>query len=256
MEFAVGWMALLKLIVEILLISAVNRLCKCNTEILRILGAAVFSAIFSVACLIEGFKFLANPIWKILSLTAFVLIAFGINVKALHRGAVYLLLAAAIGSLTSGGGSADMRGVLEAAISICVMCVFVTGERGTCTDIPVELSYNGKSIKLNALHDTGNMLTDPISGKPVLVIDANAAEELTGLTSKQLHSPTETICAGLVPGLRLIPYKTIGSKGGFLLALKLNNVRIGSWRGSSLVAFAPEAIENRGKYQALTGGII
>ena len=104
-----------------------------------------------------------------------------------------------------------------------------------------------------ALRDTGNTLRDPITGGEVLVIGADAAGELTGLTQAQLRNPIDSL--GTIPGLRLIPYHSIGNEGGFLLALKLQNVKIGSWKGSSLVAFAPEGLNLEGTYQALTGGV-
>jgi len=85
------------------------------------------------------------------------------------------------------------------------------------------------------------------------VIGADAAQQLTGLTREQLLTPVETI--GILPGLRLIPYHSVGSSG-FLLALRLRDVKIGSWRGSTLVAFAPERLSMEGAYQALTGGAI
>ena len=58
---------------------------------------------------------------------------------------------------------------------------------------------------------------------------------------------------GVLPGLRLVPYHSVG-KSSFLLAIRLQNVKIGSWQGSSLVAFAPEGLSKEGAYQALTGG--
>ena len=89
------------------------------------------------------------------------------------------------------------------------------------------------------------------SGQDFLLC-ADAAGELTGLTQAQLRNPIDSL--GTIPGLRLIPYHSIGNEGGFLLALKLQNVKIGSWKGSSLVAFAPEGLNSEGTYQALTGG--
>ena len=87
----------------------------------------------------------------------------------------------------------------------------------------------------------------------VLVIDVDAAERLIGLSRHQLCCPVDTI--GMLPGLRLIPYKSVGGSG-FLLAMRLSDVKVGSWKGSGLVAFSPEVLSAEGSYQALTGGII
>jgi hypothetical protein len=79
------------------------------------------------------------------------------------------------------------------------------------------------------------------------------ARQLTGLTLTQLQKPAENI--GSLPGLRLIPYRAVGQSSGLLLALRLPCV-IGTWKGNSLVAFAPEGLSPDGAYQALTGGIV
>ena len=102
-----------------------------------------------------------------------------------------------------------------------------------------------------ALRDTGNCLIDPITGGSVLVIGAQAAEKLTGLTAGQLKDPLRTM--GQLPGLRLIPYKTIGNTG-FLLALKIPEAKIGNRQGSTIVAFSPLILGTN--YQALTGGTV
>jgi iron complex outermembrane receptor protein len=93
------------------------------------------------------------------------------------------------------------------------------------------------------------------TGVPLINFDystsiSHVSEYVDVLSADQLRKPLETI--GLLPGLRLIPYKTISGRG-FLLAMPMQNVKIGSYRGSSLVAFSPESIGN-GNYQALTGG--
>ena len=117
----------------------------------------------------------------------------------------------------------------------------------------MELYYGKKHLSLTALQDTGNTLRDPITGCQVLVVGADVARELTGLSYEQLRTPVESV--GALPGLRLIPYHSVGSNS-FMLAMRMQKVKIGKWQGSSLVAFAPEGLNAEGAYQALTGGIV
>ena len=119
--------------------------------------------------------------------------------------------------------------------------------------MPVELAYGDKHLHITALQDTGNTLRDPVTGRDVLVVGADVASELIGLTPHQLQSPVESV--GVLPGLRLIPYHSVGTRS-FMLAMRLQNVKIGTWQGSSLVAFAPEGLSSEGTYQALTGGLV
>lgn len=152
-------------------------------------------------------------------------------------------------------GRGGIAGILSAAGILLVLCV--TGFRnrlGTVTYLPVELSYGSIHMHLTALQDTGNTLRDPVTGGQVLVVEAAVAEKLTGLTPAQLRTPVESM--GVIPGLRLIPFRSVGKESGFLLALRLQNVKIGNWRGSTLVAFAPDGFGKEGAYQALTGGTV
>ena len=79
-------------------------------------------------------------------------------------------------------------------------------------------------------------------------------EKLFGLTAQQLSSPAETLAAGLAPGMRLIPYRTVGRQGAMMLAARLRDAKVGSWRGNVLVAFAPECFGKADSYQMLVGG--
>ena len=76
-----------------------------------------------------------------------------------------------------------------------------------------------------------------------------ASEKLTGLEREMLRDPVSAM--EKLPGLRLIPYKTVGNSG-FLLALLITEAKIGNQQGSAIVAFSPQNFGS--KYQALTGG--
>lgn len=252
-HMTVGMMSVvLRFSVEVLLLFAASRLCKGRIDVWRIPAAALVSAAYSAVCLSAGGGFPALPACRILVLAVTVWLAFGFGRLTLYRGCVYLLLSAAIGGLSSGMEWKELWTLLAGAYCLCIVCVFVSGGGTGETTVPVEVSYGGKKLCLTALRDTGNTLRDPLTGNPVLVIGADSAVKLTGLSMQQLKNPAETLCTGNIPGLRLIPYKTICNGGGMLLALKLKNVRIGTWRGNSLVAFAPETIGNG--YEALMGG--
>ena len=106
---------------------------------------------------------------------------------------------------------------------------------------------------------TCGMLIDYLvnTGKsPVLVVDADAGKALLGLTPQQLANPVEAVATASVPGLRLLPYRSIGSPQGMLAAIRLQNTKIGDFRGSTVVAFAPQKLDSEGIYRGLTGGIV
>ena len=249
-----GGVMLMNFLVDFLLLMAAGRLCNYPAKILRAVAGGVLGGLYAAFCLLPGFAFLGKFIWRMVSLGVMAAAAYGYSVSALRRGMVFALLSLAMGSAVMGIGYGGALGVVGTAGILCILCYFgFRGGLGRTTYIPVELSYGNKHLCLTALQDTGNTLRDPVTGQQVLVIGADAAQKLTGLTQTQLRSPVESL--GAIPGLRLIPYHSIAN-GGFLLALRLKSVKIGSWKGSTLVAFAPEGLSGEGAYQALTGGAL
>lgn len=245
---------LLNFLVDFLLLLAAGRLCGYPVKPIRAAAGGLLGGLYAACCLLPGFSFLGNFLWRVVSLGAMAVIAYGCTYSALRRGLVFAFLCLALGGAVLGIGQGGIPGILGAAGILCLLCSFGFRERiGGATYIPVELSYGDSCLRLTALQDTGNTLRDPVTGRQVLIIGADAAQKLTGLTQIQLQNPVESLSA--LPGLRLIPYHSVGC-GGFLLAMRLQNVKIGAWHGDTLVAFAPEGLNREGAYQALTGGTL
>lgn len=237
---------LMVLTVNILLLFAADRLLGANTGLLRILAGATLGVAFAGLSMISGFAFLKHYLWRLCALVLSACMAYGFSRRTVPRLLLYLLLQLSLGGIT--GSAEEMPSMALGAAGICFACLTV-GKRQVV--IPVELTYGTQTVHITALRDTGNALRDPITGKQVLVVDADVAQKLTGLTPAQLADPVGTI--GRVPGLRLIPYQTVGNTG-FLLALPVSNAKIGSRQGSTLVAFSPLTFHHH--YQALTGGTL
>lgn len=215
--------------------------------------AALIAGIHSGAAMLPSLYFLGNWLWRVVFFCVICAVAFGMDMSALRKGVLFVLLRLALDGVGAGLGQGGFWTVTVGAMGLFVLCV--VGFRGNLGKryIPVELNHNGRQVHLTALHDTGNILHDPLTGQSVMVVGPGVATQLTGLTREQLRRPAATMMA--LPGLRLIPYKTVSEPNGLLLALRCSNVRIGHWKGSCLVAFAPEGLEG-GEFQALTGGVV
>lgn len=248
---------ILNFAVDFLLLLATNRLAGFPPSVAACALAAALGAVYAGACFLPGFGFLGNTLWRTVSLCLMSGIAFGWNRTALRRGVLFVLLSMALGGIALGLGKKGFAGIVASAGGLALLCLLgFHGKVGASRFVPVELCYGGKSLRLTALRDTGNTLCDPVTGQQVLVTGAEVAQELTGLTKAQLRDPVATLCASPIPGLRLIPYKAVGNDRGMLLALRFPAVKVGSWQGSSLVAFTPEGLERNGAYQVLTGGTL
>lgn len=245
---------LLNFLVDFLLLLGAGRLCGFPVKAGRALAAGALGGVYAAVCLLPGFAFLGNFLWRMVSLGAMAVIAYGFSFSALRRGLVFAFLCLALGGAVLGIGKGGIVGIVSAAGVLCLLCcIGFRGKLGGAAYVPVEVKYRGTHLALTALQDTGNTLRDPVTGQQVLVIGADAAGKLLGLTQAQLKNPVGSV--GAIPGLRLIPFHSVGSSG-FLLALRLQDVKIGNWQGSTLVAFAPERLSREGAYQALTGGVL
>lgn len=241
-------MMILNFLVDFLLILGTNRLSGFPIGAKRGALAAALGAVYSGACLMPGFRFLGNTLWRLVSLALMGSVAFAWNSHALRRTVVFILLSMALGGIATGFGKGNFGTITLSALGVWMLCRMGFGGTLNREYIPLEIRQGDTNVKLVALRDTGNTLRDPITGESVLVIGAEAAEELTGLRTEAFQHPVET--AALHPGFRLIPYRAVGQPGGMLL-MKRFEVTVNGRKGRALVAFAPENIGNGEAFQAL-----
>lgn len=246
----------LNFLVDFLLLMGADRLTGFPASPGRCAMAAGLGALYSGACLLRGFAFLGNALWRMVFLGLMAGIAFGMNRSILRRGGVFVLLSMALGGVALGMGKPDQLGLILAAAALWLVCRFGLKHVGEQTYIPVTLSHQGRTMKLLALRDTGNTLRDPLSGEQVLVAGADVAEELLGLTEEQLRHPVETLAKGKLRGARLVPYCAVGQPAGMLLAVRFPGAVVGNHGADPLVAFAPQVLGRGEAYRMLTGGAV
>lgn len=238
----------LHIIVDYLLIMASKRMLSGCIHPVRAFVGALAGGIYCTGCLLPGMLFLHTMVWYGVSLGIVCLLSFGLNREAVKVSALYCLLRIAVDGIS---GSGNKPQSLIWASFFCVVCL--TGFYG-CRQkyLPIELCCGDKKAKLQGLVDTGHTLRDPVTGSAVLIVGADIAQCLTGLTLQQISNPVESM--GKIPGLRLIPYTSVGRKSGLLLAMPMQKGKIGNRRETVLVAFAPQILDEAGKFQALIGG--
>lgn len=97
----------------------------------------------------------------------------------------------------------------------------------------IEIKLEEKSVKLKAMLDTGNMLKDPITAIPVIVVEK---EKLYEILPKSILDNIEDIMGGdwkenennlnYRARFRMIPFNSIGKQNGMLLGFKVDEVKI------------------------------
>lgn len=107
----------------------------------------------------------------------------------------------------------------------------------------LEICIGRKRVRLEALVDTGNLLRDPVTGLPVVVV---APQQLARLIA--VPSPD-----ALTPGMRLMPVHTF-SGTAMLILIRPDRLTLNGRRISAMVAPAPT---QRPRFQALVpGGLV
>lgn len=238
----------LNFLVDLLLLMGTNRLSGYSPGVKRAVPAAVVGGIYGGVCVVPGFTFLAGTLWRVLCLGVMAGICFGFCRDALRRGMVFILLSMALGGVATGLESGSFWTLVAAALAVSVMCLI--GFRGKMGAQYVSARVG--DCRFTALVDTGNTLTDPLTGQQVLVVSPEIGRKLLHIGAEVIADPVNAM--ERVPGLRLIPFHAVGRSGGVLPVKRFEDVQIGSWRGSCLIAFAPNELGQGKPYEALTGG--
>lgn len=104
--------------------------------------------------------------------------------------------------------------VVSTIVSYIVICLFrYYLDSHNCDDYKyiIVITYNGKSVSLDAIGDTCNNLTDVFTGKPVIICSKESIVHLLSDTDKDI--PSEDHLADFEKGWRVIPFSTIHSDG-------------------------------------------
>ena len=132
---------------------------------------------------------------------------------------------------------------------------------------PLEIKINEKSISMNALLDTGNMLKEPITGTPVAVIEKTS---LYDLLPKEILNNTESILGGdfekipedikneYIPRLKIIPFASLGKQNGMLVGIKISEIVVKSEDEEKktpniIIGIYGRSLTKNGEYRALVG---
>lgn len=230
---------MLNYVVNLLLLAGAAQLAEWEGKWWKLGLSALLGAGYAAACAV--WSWWGAPVYRALSFLIMVLTAYG---RSWQPGALFVLLNLAVEGIALAEEEGRQWVAPAAAAGVWLLGKWAFGGKHLRVQIANEV--------LTALRDTGNELRDPVSGEAVLVIAAEPAYRLTGLTCAQLADPLDALTSVKVPGLRVIPYHAVGTQSGFLLAKRFEQVKIGSRRRAAVVAFAPSSLGGEA-YQALTG---
>lgn len=131
----------------------------------------------------------------------------------------------------------------------------------------IEILINQKKIKTKAMIDTGNMLKEPITKVPVIVVEhillyscmpkeiLNNLKEIMGGDFKNIPCDIQE---KYISKLKLIPFSSLGKQNGMLIGIRPEYVKVitdeqEKINKNVIIGIYEKSLTKKGEYQALIG---
>ena len=268
---------------------------------LRLIISSVIGSIYAIIVYLNIFKIYSNIIAKIILSIVMVYAAFGAtNIKKLLKDLLVFYLV----SFIFGGCTISLiyflkpenvkmkNGVfvgtypIKVALIAGVIAFVITqvafkinkNKLGDVTLLNVELFLGEKSIMVKAFLDSGNLLKDPISNYPVIVVEQKELEKLIPKETLNYISKTTGGDAKLknntkeiegqkqfdektnyyLSRIRMIPFMSLGKENGMLTGIRFDMARIETdeiikEKNNIIVGIYNKKLTKDNKYNALIG---
>ena len=279
------------LIMNSIIIYATAIIMKVKIKNLNILLSSIIGAIYSIMTYISNLKIYSNIFIKIILSIIMVYIAYKPqSLKILLKQILIFYLT----SFLFGGvafaliyvvkpqeilmrnglflGTYPLKTVFLSAIIASVIGIFgfkIVKNKISKKDMycQIIIKLNNKEIQTTAMVDTGNLLKDPITGNPVIVVESSLLEKILPLElllnldkiiGGEFENVTEEIRNTYMNKLKLIPYASLGKQNGMLIGIKGDDVKIIKedeiqLKNNVIIGIYNKPLTKRGEYRALIG---
>lgn len=279
------------LIMNYIILLATGLILKIKIKHIRLIIASLLGAIYSIVAYAGFLEIYSNFILKIILSVIIVYIAYNPqSIKNLSKELLFFYLT----SFVFGGaafaliyivkpqdilmknglflGTYPLKTVILAAIVafVVVIAAFtIIKSKFTKKDMicEIEVKLNNKIIKTEALIDTGNMLKEPITNIPVVVIEhtllydcipKEILNHLEDIIGGEFEKIPEEIKNEYVSKLKLIPFSSLGKQNGMLLGIKAEYFKIikeekVDVKENVILGIYDKSLTKKGEYRALMG---
>ena len=128
----------------------------------------------------------------------------------------------------------------------------------------IEIFYKEKKLNIKVILDTGNLLTEPITNTPVLIVEENKVnkiipKDILESLENMLHGNTlDEIDEDLKKRCSIIPFSSIGKSNGIMLGFRPDYIKIHMQsreeiRKKVLIGIYQNKITKNGVYSGLMG---
>ena len=279
------------LIMNTIILIATGIILKQKMKWLRILLAGTLGAIYSIMTYISELQIYSNIILKIILSIIITYIAYNPQtVKQLWKTILIFYLT----SFVFGGaafsliyivkpqeilmknglflGTYPLKTVILAAIIAFIILITAftivkskLNKKDMFCEIKVKL--NNKLIETKAMIDTGNLLKEPITNTPVIILEHTLLydcmpKEILNNLDKILGGDFEEIPQEIrqeyISRLKLIPFSSLGKQNGMLVGIKADKLKIIQEEQENnykniIIGIYNKSLTKKGEYRALIG---
>jgi len=276
------------IVMNYIIILATGMICRVNIKHLRIFLSSMLGAVYAILTYIVNIEIYTNQITKIIVSSCMVYIAFNSNnLKTMLKqlvifyltsfcfgGAAYYLLYNIRPNLIQGSNGvlvgtypikiAVLGGIL--GFFIINISFKIIKSKLTKKDMlyDIEICYKQNKSNIKVILDTGNLLTDPITKTPVLIVEAN---KLKNLISEKIlnniediiyNSTFEEVAEEIKTRCSIIPFSSIGKNNGIIIGFRPDYIKIYTDEGEKIrkkviIGIHNNKISKNGLYSGLIG---
>lgn len=128
----------------------------------------------------------------------------------------------------------------------------------------IEIGYEEKSCKVKTILDTGNLLIDPITSYPVVIVEKDVINKIIPdyIVEETINilenNDFEVIPDELKARCRLIPFSSIGKENGMIIGIKPDYIKILNEENqveikNVIVGICNQKLSKKGMYSGLIG---
>lgn len=256
MTFYIDLILLENIIMNYIIILATGMICKTEIKQIRIFISSILGAVYAILTYMIDIEIYTNQTTKIIVSVCMVYIAFNsksfkIMFKQLiifyltsfcFGGAAYYLLYCISPNLIKSINGifigtypikiALLGGIL--GFFIITISFKIIKSKLTKKDMlyDVEIFYKNKSSNIKVILDTGNLLTDPITNMPVLIVERkkliNIIPEsiLIDINNIVFNNSIKNIDEDIKTRCSIIPFSSIGKSNGIIIGFRPDYIKI------------------------------
>lgn len=279
------------LILNVIILYATSLIAKINLKIIRTLISASIGSIYAIMYYIFQIGLYSNIIFKFVLSVIMIYVAF--NPKE-FKTLLKVLLLFYLTSFVFGGASLSVIYLVNAqriniqngmiigkytmntiftgiiiAFIVIVIAFKIIKSKISKNDLFCDIRFkiNNKEIKTKAMLDTGNLLKEPITNIPVVVVEHKLLydvipneilDNIENILGGDLEDISDEVKSDYISKLKVIPFTSLGKQNGILLGIKADELIVEEMNSEKkidkvIIGIYNKELSKKRTYSALIG---